>query len=145
MNYKANIPFEDVPRELIDQLNSCRFTYDDYLRFCPFFNLLPTYWNIAILQDEQIVAFYWGTWEPLERFAHLIRGSILPSVRRSSQGASCQVGAVFQEAIKAMDVAHVFFITDRPDVFIQSPEQIKFSNSSLMEVILDESVHQHCH
>lgn len=145
MNYIANIPFEDAPRELVEQLNSCDYTYNDYLHACPLFNALPTYWNFAVVNDdEDIIAFVWGTFEPLERFAHIVRISILPSARNETDETLYFVGDTIKEACEKMGVAHAFFITDHPNIFmnkVEGDKRLRFSEGKVLEVRLHENLH----
>lgn len=144
MNHTINIPFEDVPRELIEQLHDCYFSYSDYLSLCQVFNVLPTYWNFAIIEDKRIIAFVWGLVEPIERFAHILRISVLPEVRGDNDRVLRYIGDVLKEACREMGCTYAFFLTDKEHVFMnkeQSQERLKMSVLNVVEVNINENLH----
>ena len=135
MNYLINVPFEDAPRELIEQLNSCNFTYEEYLSMCSMYNNLDVYWNMAIFKNGEMVVFLWGTIEPLEKFAHVIRISI----KRTMQGEVIRkyLFDCMTNFSKDIGIPLIFFITDKPEIFIgNGPGRIKMSDSRVVEVII---------
>lgn len=141
MNYMFNVPFETVPKVLIEQFSNTRFLYNDYLLFCPLYNDLPTYWNIAIFDASSMIAFVWGTLEPLEKFFHVVRVTIHPSARHSDVNVLSYLVDAVKDLAKKVGVYYVFGITDRQDVFVgKVPKQIKFPNSKVMEVDLNEDL-----
>ena len=144
VNHVINIPFEDVPRELIEQLHDCYFSYSDYLSLCRVFNILPTYWNFAVVENKRIIAFVWGLVEPIERFAHILRISVLPEVRGGNDKVLRYIGDVLKEACREMGCTYAFFLTDKEHVFMnkeQSQERLKMSVLNVVEVNLNENLH----
>ena len=144
MKHLTNIPFEEVPRELIEQLNSCPFTYNEYLGICPLYNQLPIYWNFAVLDDseEEIVAFVWGIVEPLERFIHIVRISILPNARRDNDDVFFYINKIIKEASTQMGATKAFFVTDKPHIYFnKDPSAVRMSEGKLVEVVLNENLH----
>jgi len=137
-----NIPFADAPKELIEQLNSCDFTYYDYRSCCPLYDELPVYWNFAVVEDDQIIAFVWGILEPLERFLHVVRCSILPEYRRSEVNFLAHVSDFIREAAIEMGAVRAFYITDRPEIYLDKiPSKAILSNSKVVEVSFYENLH----
>jgi len=145
MNYRCNIPFGDIPRELVEQLANRNYTYEEYLKMCPFMDLLPTYWNFVVDGDDgEIVAFVWGVVEPLERLNHIVRISVLPSVRNKSDATLFYAAEIVKEACEHMGVNFAYCITDRPEIYFnksEGPIRMKVSNNTLMEVRLYENLH----
>jgi len=139
MNYAINILFEDVPKKLIEQINSRNFTYDDYISMCPLYNSLPTYWNLALLEDDNIVGFVWGTIEPLEKFLHVVRITMLKRLRFD------MVRMVFMDYMHKVEEKYgtiwTFFISDHADLFVgNSNGRMKISNGQVVEVLTNEDL-----
>lgn len=91
-----NVPFELVPRELIEQIRPYANppSYEQWLAWCPYFNEMSNYWNIALVNDEnEIMAFQYGTWDPCGAEMHIIRATIHPKMFRVS-------GAILQRGIE---------------------------------------------
>ena len=143
MKYVENIPFEEAPRELIEQLNCCEFTYNDYLKVCSLYDALPTYWNFAVVDDDdEIIAFVWGILDPLDRFVHAIRGSILPEVRKDSDEVFVYMMQTIREMSKMMGAIRAFSITDKPEIFLRKPIDIfKQTKCVVLEVAVNETLH----
>jgi len=136
-----DIPFEDAPEELILQLNSCGYTYAEYLNICPLYNADPFYWNCAIMMDnEDIVAFMWGMAEPLEKYLHITRVSMLKHTRHN-ETRMLMIDAI--EKIQARyECKWVFFISDYADMFVgRSNGRFRISQGKVVEVVNYENLH----
>lgn len=138
----GNIPFANVPIELIEQLNSCDFTYEQYLEACPIYDDLPCYWNFALADDGVIIGFVYGTYEPLERFMHVIRCTLSKEARQKRSYLLDMVVECLCKVSDQMGATNVFFITDRDDIFRNKlGDKIKLSQGKVLEVVLNENLH----
>ena len=140
MKVVFDIPFEDAPEELIMQLNSCGYTYAQYRYACPLYNADPFYWNCAVMEGEKIVAFMWGMAEPLERYVHVTRVSMLKHTRHN------ETRMLLIDAMETMQERYeanlVFFISDYADMFVgRSNGRFRISQGQVVEVIKNENLH----
>jgi len=93
-------------------------SYEQWLKWCPIFDKLPTYWNIALVDGmNEIVAFQYGTWDPCGAEMHIIRGTIHPKMFRVS-------GAILKRGIedarklaRELGMRRIYIITCRWKAF----------------------------
>lgn len=133
-----NVPFELVPKELIDQIRPYADppSYEQWLAWCPYFNKMPNYWNIALVDSlDQIVAFQYGTWDPCGAEMHIIRGIVHPKMFRVS---GLILKRAMQDATKLareLGMRRVYFITCRWKAFQRKlGEDIRVMEAKVLEV-----------
>jgi hypothetical protein len=80
MVWWRNIDFKNVPPLLSGQVKGCPFTSEDWLAWADWYNRLPNIWNFALMKDEEVMAFIYGYWDPLERELRIMRLSIHPTL-----------------------------------------------------------------
>lgn len=140
MKVLYDIPFEDVQEELIAQLNSCDYTYEDYLKYCEIYNELPIYWNYAIVDDDEIVVFTWGTFEPLEQYMHIVRVTMLKRVR--NHGTKMLMIDCLETIRDRLGAKYVFCISTYADSIVaQSNGRCKIPEGKIVEVLKNENLY----
>lgn len=138
MKMVVDIPFTAIPRGLIDQIYNRKYDYEHYLQCCDFYDASPTYWNFVLMNDkEEIVGVVWGTYEPLDRFIHVVRVSIKKEHRPFVKE---YVATGIKEIAAHFGATSAFFITDKKDADKYSAS-FYLSKSLVSEVLLDENLH----
>ena len=104
------------------------------------YDVLPLYWNCAIVADEEIISFMWGFFEPLEKFLHVIR----ISTDKHYRGEEVRMLSI--DCLKALKddlgALNVFFISDYADMFVENYKgKLKLSNGKVVEVVRHENLH----
>lgn len=129
-----NIPFEMVPSHLIEAIKEKPFTLAEYYSNCALFNHSPFYWNSALIKDQQVLGFVWGTFSPLHKtlfIDHITVDKRLQSVS----------GIVIKFAVKeTKEIAlekgleRIYFFSFRPKVFKRKLFAVAKQVEGLMEV-----------
>jgi len=145
MNCLMNVPFDTVPKELIDQLNSCNFTYEEYIDSCEYLDLNPSYWNFALFDDGQLdmIAFVWGILDPLENLMFMIRGTVQPEFREIDGVHILEhICNAIREIARQFGATHAVSISDKPDIFTSKVDgKLVVSQSRVLEVKLNADLH----
>jgi hypothetical protein len=134
-----NIPFELVPEELITQIRPYADppSYEQWLDWCPYFNSMPNYWNVALINKEnQIVAFQYGTWDPLGAEMHIIRGTISPKYFKASGAVMKRAIEDVKEIAKGFGARRIYWITCRWKAFLRKlPNDLSPMEAKVLEVL----------
>jgi hypothetical protein len=134
-----NLPFELVPRELIEQIRPYADppSYEQWLAWCPYFNRMPNYWNLALIdRDNQIVAFQYGTWDPCGAEMHIIRGTVHPKMFRASGEVLKRAMNDVREFARELGMRRVYWITCRWKAFQRKlPDDVALMEAKVMEVL----------
>lgn len=134
--WKFNVPFEKVSRELIEQLSERSYTYEEYLHVCPLMNQLDNYWNLALMDGDEIVAFFWGILDPLERNIHMVRGTINQRYFSYKGKVVDKAISLIKEWANQLNFKRVYFITTRWKVFEKKfGDKVEVLNTKVVEVL----------
>jgi hypothetical protein len=133
-----NIPFELVPRELIEQIRPYADppTYEQWLAWCPYFNKMPNYWNIALVdKDSRIVAFQYGTWDPCGAEMQIIRSVIRPEYFRVSGKVLKRGVEDVRRLARELGMRRIYWITCRWKAFLRKlPGDAQLMEARVLEV-----------
>lgn len=134
-----NIPFELVPKELIEQIRPYADppSYEKWLGWCPYFNKMPSYWNIAFINEEdQVMAFYYGTWDPCGAQMHIIRMTVHPKVFKIGGEIAKRFLVECKKLAKEFDVRRIYGITCRYKAFLRKlPNDVEVVEARVVEVL----------
>lgn len=134
-----NIPFEKVPEELIRQIRPYAdpFSYEEWLYWCPYFNKMPNYWNIALFDKEgKMIAFQYGTWDPCGAGMHIIRGIVHPSYYRASGTVLRRTFEDAKELARELGMKRIYIITCRHKAFLRKlPGTLRETEARVLEVV----------
>jgi len=134
-----NIPFELVPRELIEQIRPYADppSYEQWLACCPYFNKMPNYWNLALVdKDNQIVGFQYGTWDPCGAEMHIIRGVIHPKYFRASGEILKMAMSDVRKLARELGMRRIYWITCKWKAFLRKlPDDVKVMEAKVLEVV----------
>ena len=133
-----NIPFEVIPEAFIRQIVRDPITpYEKYLEYCPWLNSMPTIWNDCLINKEkEILAFFYGNWDPLLSHMEAIRFSIKPKLFRID-------GEFWKDALNAcklhaklLKVERIFWISSNWKAILRKvPGEVKVKDTKVMEVL----------
>ena len=133
-----NIPFDLVPKELIEQIRPYADppTYEQWLDWCPYFNNMSNYWNLALIDKEnKIVGFQYGTWDPLGAEMHIIRGVIHPKFFKISGKILKRWIDDVRALAKELGMRRIYWITCRSKAFLRKlPNDLKIMKAEVLEV-----------
>ena len=133
-----DIPFELVPKELIEQIRPYADppSYEQWLLWCPYFNKMPNYWNLALIDEKnQIVGFQYGTWDPCGAEMHNIRGTILPGMSKASGKVLKRFMEDARVLARELGMRRIYWITSRWKAFLRKlPDDIQLMEAKVLEV-----------
>ena len=132
-----NIPFRQVPKNLIEQFYA--YTYEEYLEFCPMLSRM--YWNIAGYgldsKSPGMKVFLWGSFDPLERLVHVIRITIHPELFRVDGSFLEVILEELERYALELKVVRIYWITDSWRSFLRKlPNKVQLSEGKVIEVVL---------
>lgn len=133
-----DIPFELVPKELIEQIRPYADppSYEQWLLWCPYFNKMSNYWNLALINEEnEIVGFQYGTWDPCGAEMHIIRGVIHPKMFRASGEVLRRAMDDARKLAKELGMRRIYWITCRWKAFLRKlPNDLQVMDAKVLEV-----------
>lgn len=138
-----NTPFESIPKGFIEQIFGHPFTYEQYLEFCPMFNILPNIWNIALITDDkQIIAFQYGHWDPLASLMETVRLTVHPKLFRVDGLFLRDCMLAGKALAKQLGAKNLYWITCKwKSITRKLPGEVRVMDTRVMEVIGDEDLH----
>lgn len=119
MRWEFNIPFELIPEGFIAQLDECPFTYEEYLDHSQLMNELPSYWNIALIEQETslIKGFFWGVLDPLEKTILILHATKHPELF-DIRGEFLEDGiTVLKRFAQRLGIHRIFWVTRKWKAF----------------------------
>lgn len=133
--WRANVNFLSVPVELVEQFKG-KVSKSEWVVWAKWYNNNPGTWNLAYIEDDTVMVFIYGSWEPLDRELRVVR--IVADKRL--QGIK---GEVLKEAIdtlrvfsKKVNATFVYFETDAWKVFERKLKgEIRVMKARILEVL----------
>ena len=133
-----DIPFQVVPKLLIEQLFGHPFTYEEYLQRCPWLNGMENLWNAALVgkKDDRIIAFQYGHWDPLSKDMEMTRFTIVPGLFRIDGEFLRDCMLAGKEIAKLLGAKRLYWITCRwKAVSRKLPGEVRILDTRVMEVL----------
>jgi hypothetical protein len=136
LEWRLNVPFESIPRELVEQLAERPYSYDEYLSKCEMLDKLPSFWNLVLVYHDEFALVAWGHVEPLEGYLYVSRISIPRELFTFSNSELLEAFVdMTKEIARELGLRRVVFVSDRWQAWLRKlPGVIRVTDARVMEV-----------